>query len=183
MNLEQLIISYDDEKKADLFNEIKRRKEYIMERKRTETSGDVVSDTLDIIKDTFNNLRIYISSKTGIDVTNRNTNNSLPDGYWNKVIKNNLDSYKNNSKLENLLKNAGFVSPDTCSEILNSSKRNQCKKTYQNIKQHILLNTKQIILYESEIKEIENRINDLNKLKKDVGFSKRRASTRQTYLL
>ena len=60
MNLEQLIIIYDDEKKADLVNEIKRRKEYIMEKKRTETSGDVVSDTLDIIKETFDNLRIYL---------------------------------------------------------------------------------------------------------------------------
>ena len=85
-------------------------------------------------------------------------------------MKNNLDKYENDKKLNILLKSAGFVPPDNCSAILNSSKRNQCKKIYTNIKQHILLNTKQIILYENEIAEIENRIKDLNKIKKDIGF-------------
>ena len=92
----------------------------------------------------------------------------LTEDAWETIIKKNLDNPENIYKLERVLNVYGFKNRKECESIMDAYESRKCLEEYENIIKHIQYNTKQIILFESVIKETEEEIKNLELMKSDA---------------
>jgi hypothetical protein len=91
--------------------------------------------------------------------------NKLTENAWETIVKDNLDNPENIYKLKRLLNSYGFKNERGCQAIEDHYEARKCLEEYENIIKHIQSNTKQLILFKGVIKETEEEIKNLEKMK------------------
>jgi hypothetical protein len=84
---------------------------------------------------------------------------------WEIIKKEQLDKKFNAMKLNKLLNSYGYKSVEECDNIMNKKKAYKCKESLAIMLEHIQMNGKNILLFNTVIAEIEDRIVNLNEIK------------------
>ena len=88
-------------------------------------------------------------------------------GAWERILEKNLDNEENLYLLNRMLRGYGFNDPDACVAMEDAYKKRKCLEYHENIVKHVQINTKQLILFYNTLEELDNRLKDLDKMKKD----------------
>lgn len=166
LNLEDLLETYSEYQKEELEKELKLKKEMLATKNLTSGKDDLYTTIMkylgfvkDKVTDIMNNTDITASLSTSGGVLN--------EGAWERILKKNLDNEKNLYLLNRMLRGYGFNDPDSCVKIQDDYKKRKCLEYHENIVKHVQINTKQLILFYNTLEELDNRLKDLDKMKKD----------------
>ena len=166
LNLEDLLNTYTNYQREELEKELKIRKEMLATKNLMNDKNDMFSLLMkylgfvkDKVKDVMNNTDITASLST--------SSASLNEGAWERILKKNLDNEENLFLLNRMLRGYGFKDPDNCVEITDRYKKRKCLEYHENIVKHVQINTKQLILFYNTLEELDNRLKDLDKMKKN----------------
>jgi hypothetical protein len=100
------------------------------------------------------------------DIAVRGSGTSIDNNAWKRIKKFNLDKKENQKELKELLYSYGYKRPTECDRIMNKKQSDKCKELLDIMMQHIQMNAKNILLFSSSIKEIDDQIVRLKDLKK-----------------
>lgn len=90
----------------------------------------------------------------------------LNNASWEIIKKEQLDKKFNAMKLNKLLNSYGYKSVEECDNIMNKKKADKCKESLAIMLEHIQINSKNILLFNTVISEINDKIEKLEKIKK-----------------
>ena len=90
----------------------------------------------------------------------------LNNASWEIIKKEQLDKKINAMKLNKLLNSYGYKSVEECDNIMNKKKADKCKESLAIMLEHIQINSKNILLFNTVISEINDKIEKLEKIKK-----------------
>lgn len=85
---------------------------------------------------------------------------------WEIIKKGQLDKKNNSMKLNKLLNKYGYKSVEECDNIMNKDKAKKCKESLAIMLEHIQMNAKNILLFNTVISEIDENIKRLKEIKK-----------------
>ena len=164
MNLKELVATYSPYQIKELKEALNLRKTMLAE-KNIDYDKDlfkVIKEKLTFVKDKIRDVM------TNSDITANMviSSNNLNEGAWERIIKYNLDNDENLYRLNRMLRGYGFKDETACQAIIDRYKRRKCKDNYKKLVKHIQVNTRQLILFYNTLEELDNRIKDLEKMKK-----------------
>ena len=90
---------------------------------------------------------------------------------WDTIIKKNLATKNNEGKLRQLLRGIGFKSRGDCKKLTDTFTTKKCIREINNMVKHIQLNAPQLIKFNGDIDEVDEKLKTINDLKlKQVGI-------------
>lgn len=168
MTLNALKDTYNSQYRKDELDKAIEEKE-----KQLADEAGLNSDEGDEIKQVYNQFVYYFGFARNliseIDLGGRFSSQigTLNEGAWERILKKNLDNKVNKYNLDKMLTSYGFTHPTHCAKMTDAYKRRKCKEEYEKIVNHVQTNTKQLILFINTLEELDNRIKDLEKMKKN----------------
>lgn len=163
MNLDKLIKKYTSYQRKELEETLKERKEMLILKNSNNAKdlGSMITKKIIYIKDKAKDILNSSDITSSINIQS----SVLNEGAWEKIIKNNLDNEQNLSELNKMLRGYGFSDLDQCVEIGDRYKKRKCIENYKKIVKHVQVNTKQLLLFNNTLEELDNRIKDLETMK------------------
>ena len=140
----------------------------IFEEEITPQNTDVIGIVTKFLtdkKDTIKNLAKNINPFADTPIISTGLNESA----WEKIKIENLDKDIKENQLKALLFSYGYKNANECDKILNKKKSDFCKKTLSTMVKHIQMNASNILLFNTVIGEIEDQIENLEKIKSKSG--------------
>ena len=125
----------------------------------------IVTKFLTDKKDTIKNLAKNVNPFADTPIISAGLNESA----WEKIKIENLDKDIKENQLKALLFSYGYKSSDECDKIMSKKKSDLCKKTLSTMVKHIQMNASNILLFNTVIGEIEDQIENLEKIKSKSG--------------
>jgi len=140
----------------------------IFEEENTPQNTDVIGIVTKFLtdkKDTIKNLAKNFNPFADTAIISAGLNNTA----WEKIKIENLDKDSKENQLKALLFSYGYKNTNECDKILNKKKSDFCKKTLSTMVEHIQKNASNILLFNTVIGEIEDQIENLEKIKSKSG--------------
>ena len=123
-----------------------------------------LKNTAGIVKDIFDTDVGSAALNSGSGYVNKDT--------WDVIIKRNLATKNNEGKLRQLLRGNGFKSRDDCKQLKDTFETKKCLRQINNMVKHIQLNAPQIIKFNGDIDEIDEKLKTIYdlQLKRGAGI-------------
>ena len=147
--------------------------------KKNEESGMFEEEITPESTDIFGTVKRFILSKKDTIISAAKKINpigeptfatpGLNDYAWTKIKKEQLDKKFNEIKLKELLYSYGYKSIEECDALMSRKQVDKCRKTLGIMLKHIQMNAKNIIIFNTVIAEIDEKIERLKKVKKRAG--------------
>jgi len=147
-----------------IYNKLTKNKQGVLEEEHSENDKDVfgfikkkVGDKIVEFKKLFKTINPLQSSPV--------ISAGLDSDAWEVIKGKQLDHPTNISDLNKLLMTFGYKSIDECDKILSKKKSSECKEAIYTMATHIQMNARNILLFTTIIKDIDNEIKELKKIK------------------
>jgi hypothetical protein len=166
MNAKQLKRIYTTGKYKDLQDKVLTKRMVLNAKINSDTTPieyarRQLKNTAGIVKDIFDTDVGEAALNSGSGSVNKDT--------WDTIIKKNLATKNNESKLRQLLRGNGFKSRDDCRKLKDTYETKKCTREINNMVKHIQLNSSQLIKFNGDIDEIDEKLKTINDLKLKQG--------------